>query len=399
MSQPLEGYKVLEFAEHVFVPAAGAVLAEWGADVIKIERPEGDALRHLRLNAPDGYDYLFQLCNRNKRGIAVDVESSAGREIFEHLVTGADIFITNHLPRVQRRLGTRPVDIFSINPRIVYARGSGQGQRGPDAEIGGNDGVSYWSRAGMAYMLSEPASEEPIPQRPAIGDLPTGVALAAGILAAVIQAQRSGRGVEVNASLFNGGLWTLGPDIPNASLTGENPPRRGPTRTAPGPLGSRYWTADGRLVVFSMTNELRYWPRVCKALGLECLLDEYPEQEDRLAAGSLLRERFAQVVATFSAEELADRMRHEDCIYAFISSPLDTLSDPAALANGYFLSHPVKTGLRLAAVPVQFDEELPASRRCGPDLGEHSHEILRQLGYTADRIEALVAERTIGPAS
>jgi crotonobetainyl-CoA:carnitine CoA-transferase CaiB-like acyl-CoA transferase len=223
------------------------------------------------------------------------------------------------------------------------------------------------------------------------------MALAAGILAALIQAQRTGEGVEVNTSLFNAGLWTLGPDIAYASLTGENPPRRGTTSMAAGPLGSRYRTVDGRVIVFSMTNEPRYWPRACRAMGLEHLIEDHPDAQERLANGPALRDLFAEVVAKLTGNEVADRLRAEDCVYAFINSPVDALADPAALANGYLVAHPTNQMLRLPAIPAQFDDEMPTMRRGGPDLGEHSTEILRELDYTDDRIKELIAEGTIGP--
>jgi crotonobetainyl-CoA:carnitine CoA-transferase CaiB-like acyl-CoA transferase len=397
MTMPLDGLKVVEFSEHFFVPAAAAALAEWGADVVKVERRDGDALRHLRLTTGDGYDYLFQLCNRNKRGIALDVETPAGRAIFEQLVSEADVFVTNHLPRVMRRLRTSAEDVFALNPRIVYARGSGQGPLGPDAEAGGNDGVSFWSRAGVAFMLSDPGAEEPIPQRPAIGDAPTGMALTAGILAGLHQARRTGKGVEVDTSLLNAGMWTLGPDIAYASLTGENPQRRTAAGPASGPLGSRYRTLDGRTVVFSMTNEPRYWPRACRAMGLDHLIEEHPDAEERRAIGPQLRERFDAVVSALTAEEVADRLRREDCIYAFVNGPLDVLADAQALANGYLVAHPTNPSLRLPAVPAQFDHAAPTMRRGGPAIGEHSEEILLELGYTEERVRQLLADGTIGP--
>ena len=171
MTVPLEGLKVVDFAEHYFVPAAAAVLAEWGADVIKIERREGDALRDIGHLPDRDFSYYFALCNRHKRGLALDVETPAGREILERLVRQADVYITNHLPRVQRRLRTSPADIFALNPGIVYARGSGQGQRGPDAEAGGNDNLSFWSRAAVAYMLSD-SSGQLIPRAGPLGTAP-----------------------------------------------------------------------------------------------------------------------------------------------------------------------------------------------------------------------------------
>jgi crotonobetainyl-CoA:carnitine CoA-transferase CaiB-like acyl-CoA transferase len=315
--------------------------------------------------------------------------------VLHQLVLGADIFITNHLPRVQRRLGTSPSEIFAINPKVVYARGSGQGQRGPDAEVGGNDGVSFWSRAGVAYMLTEAAAPGPLAQRPAIGDGPSGIALAAGILAAVIQAKRTGEGVEVNTSLLNAGMWTLGPDIAYASIMGTNP-ARSTGATGGGPLSSRYLTNDGRLIAFSMTNEGRYWPLACRALGLDHLIDAYPDQEERFQKSAELQEIFADVVRGLTGEEVESRMQGEGCVYAFINSPIDVLSDRQASANGYLLSHQDQPELRLPAIPAQFNDDFPELMRLGPMLGEHSEEILRELGYSEERIDELRAEGTIG---
>ncbi len=394
---PLEGITAVEFSEHAFVPASAAVLAEWGADVIKIERRSGDHLRHLPIRAPDGTDYLFEHFNRNKRGIALDVEAPQGREIFAALVSRSDVFITNHLPRVQRRLGDRPEDIFALNPRIVYARGSGQGKHGPDSERGGNDNVSFWSRAGVGYMLSSPDADDIIGQRAAIGDGPTGIALAAGILAALIQVARTGVGVEVNTSLFHNGLWTLSPDITLASTTGVEPERRRPDSSLSGPLSTHYHSADGRRIALSMTNEPRYWPLACAALGLDHLVDTHPTPADRAAHRSDLVATFRTTIASMNADELDRRLRDHDCVYAFVNNPAQVLDDPSALANGYFVSHPSHPTLRMPSVPAIFDDQAPTMRRRAPTIGEHTREILHELGYDDATIAALHDTGVVGP--
>ncbi len=175
VTQPLSGIKVLDFSEHGFVPSAAAALADWGAEVVKLERPEGDPMRRIISDGlvadADGYDYLFQLVNRNKRGVSVDVLAPAGREVFERLVRWADVYITNQLPRVRRKLRTEPEDLFAVNPRLVFARGHGQGQRGEGAEQGGFDAVSFWSRGGVAHMLTDPSSESLTSPRPALREM------------------------------------------------------------------------------------------------------------------------------------------------------------------------------------------------------------------------------------
>lgn len=230
------------------MPAAAAVLADWGADVIKIERTDGDAMRGIiasgMVATVDGYDFLFELVNRNKRGIALDVESAAGRAVFEKLVSWADIYITNQLPRVRRKLRTEPGDLFAINSALVVAKGSGQGQRGADAEAGGFDAVSFWARGGISHVLTAADAEFPTPQRPAQGDIPTGGFFAGGICAAYVHALRTQEGVVVDTSLLNGAVWTLGPDMAYASMAGAQLPMS--AGTVRSPITQTYRTADGR---------------------------------------------------------------------------------------------------------------------------------------------------------
>src|ERR1700704_1561999 len=192
MTLPLDGIKIVDFSEHGFVPSAAAALADWGADVVKIERLEGDPMRSVIRNglspAAEGIDYLFEMANRNKRGIALDVTTPAGRVVFERLVRWADVYITNQLPRVRRKLRTEPDDLFALNAKLVFAKGHGQGQRGPDAEAGGFDSVSFWSRGGVGHILTEPGADRLVMQRPAQGDVPSGMFLAGGICAALVGA-------------------------------------------------------------------------------------------------------------------------------------------------------------------------------------------------------------------
>src|SRR3954462_13309630 len=224
MNLPLAGIKVLDFSEHGFVPSGAAALGDWGADVVKIEQIKGDPMRSiiaLGLSpAADGIDYLFEMANRNKRGIALDVTNEAGRAVFERLVKWADVYITNQLPRVRRKLHTEPADLFAINAKLVFAKGHGQGQRGPDAEAGGFDSVSFWSRGGMGHMLTEPDADRLVMQRPALGDVPSGMFLAGGVCAGLVRAMRTGEGVGVDMSSLSSAMWTLGPDMAYSSIAG-----------------------------------------------------------------------------------------------------------------------------------------------------------------------------------
>jgi len=393
MTLPLSGIKVVDFSEHGFVPSAAAVLADWGADVIKIERPAGDPMRQIIKNNlvadADGYDYLFQLVNRNKRGIALDVTVPEGREVFERLVRWADVYITNQLPRVRRKLRTEPDDLFAINPTLVFARGHGQGQRGPDAEEGGFDSVSFWSRGSVAHLLTDPGASEPVMQRPAQGDVPTGMFLAGGVCAALVHAQRTGEGVLVDTSLLSGAVWTLGPDMAYASLAGKEAPRRAasPPRS---PLVGTHRTADGRFMMINMMDDDRYFAPTCRALGLPELIERYPDDATRRPAWTELTERFRARINELTWADLSSRLRSEGCIFSLFASPVEVVEDRAVVDNGYLMAHPGHPPLRLSAAPAQFDNEVPSIRRQGPGLGEHSREVLEQLGYAPEAIEALV---------
>ena len=391
MVLPLSGIKVLDFSEHGFVPSAAAVLADWGADVIKLERPEGDPMRQIISQGlvadADGYDYLFQLVNRNKRGVSMDVLAPDGRAVFERLVRWADVYVTNQLPRVRRKLRTEPEDLFALNPRLVVARGHGQGQRGDGAEQGGFDAVSFWSRGGVAHMLTDPNSATLASPRPALGDVPSGMFLAGGVCAALVYARQTGEGVLVDTSLLNGANWTLGPDLAYASMTGAEPPRAVATPGGRSPLGWTYRTGDGRWLMLMMLDESRYWAPTCRALGLADLIEPYAEPEIRRNSWPKLCDQIADAIGGRDRDQLAQRLVEEGCIFSFVASPPEVVSDPAVIDNGYLMAHPT---LRLAAAPVQFDNELPTIRRPGPDKGEHTWEVLVELGYNTQEIQALL---------
>ena len=402
MTLPLTGIKVGDFSEHGFVPSGAAALADFGADVVKIERLAGDPMRSVIANGlspdADGCDYLFEMANRNKRGIALDVTIPAGRAVFERLVKWADVYVTNQLPRVRRKLHTEPDDLFAINPKLVFAKGHGQGQRGTDAEAGGFDSVSYWSRGGVGHILTDPEADRLVMQRPAMGDVPTGMYLAGGICAGLVHTLRTGKGCVVDTSLLNGAMWTLGPDMAYSSITGHEMPRMNLARGHTSPLVGVHRTKDSRWIMLSMLDEPRYWAPTCRALGMPELAEQYSDDEERRAHWPELTPRFAAQIASRTRAELEPRLREEGCICSFFASPPEVLADEAVVANGYAMSDPAHPKLRLSAAPVQFDDELPAARRAAPSHGQHTVEVLDELGYSDEEIDGLFGDGTIaGP--
>lgn len=396
MSLPLIGVRVVDVAEHGFVPSAGAALAEFGADVIKVERLDHDPCRSIiasgMVASKDGLDFLFEIFNRNKRGIALDLTTDAGHAVLGKLVASADVFITNQLPQVQRKLRTTADDIFAMNPKIIYGRGHGQGQRGPDTELGGFDSVSYWCRGGLGHVLSSPGATSPPMQRPATGDLPSGAFLVSGICAALVRAARTGEGGIVDASLLNSATWTLGPDLAYTSLTGEQLPQGHEGRS---PLTLTYRTADDYFVMLMMINEDRYWQAATEALGLADLGRKYAERGARRQARAELAEAFTAAIAAMTKADVRARMGERNCIFAFFATPLEVLNDPATVANGYVMQHPEHESLKIAAAPVQFDNQFPQIVRAAPRLGEHTEQILADIGYSAAEIADLLAAGTV----
>jgi crotonobetainyl-CoA:carnitine CoA-transferase CaiB-like acyl-CoA transferase len=403
MADVLAGVRVLEVAEQGFVPSGAAVLADWGADVVKIERPEGDGLRAVMkqgLVAQTGdFDFLVEQVNRNKRNICLDLKHPDSRPVLERLVAWADVFITNQLPQVRRKLRIEPGDLFEINPRLIYARGHGQGTKGPDAEAGGYDAVSFWSRAGVGHMLSGAAGV--VMQRPAQGDIPSGMFLAGGIAAALFARERDGRGRTVDVALLAGGIWTLAPDLAAASVLGGDPPKLGGAGSrSPGmsmALVGTYLTSDSRVLQLSMLATDKYWKAACDALEAPELAADAALASDAGRAPRMaeIRERFTRAIAAKPLAHWMARLRAAGCIFSSFATPTEVQSDPQVVANGYLPRHPSHPTARLAASPVQFDETPIAIRRAAPGKGEHTDEVLEALGFDASTRAVLRASGAI----
>ncbi len=392
----LDGVRVVELAEHGFVPSCGAILGDWGAEVIKVERPTGDPLRAIQAAgfAPDTGDvnFLWELYNRNKRGVAVDLRVPEGRAVFDRLLLDADVLLTSFLPSARQKLRVEPADCWAVNERLVYARGHGQGQRGPEADHGGFDAVSFWARGGIGHVLTPPSGPLVNP-RGAFGDAPSGAMLAGGVAAALFRRERTGHGVLVDVALLNTAVWQLSFDLTATAITGENPKALGGGGVMSNPLVGPYRTADGRWLLLNMLDDTRHFAPTCRALDLTDLLDD-PRFADTAARAEhrvALHDRLADAIGGRTLAELRRRLDAEDTIVSALASPLEVIEDPQVLANGYFAAHPTRPSVRLATAPMQFDDEQTVVRRPAPETGEHTDEVLGELGYPADEITALRA--------
>src|SRR5438128_5786272 len=308
MSGVLHGIRVVEVAQWWFVPAAGAVLADWGADVIKIEHPvSGDPQRGLVTSglvpSTGGINFMVEQSNRGKRSVGIDLAHPRGLELLHRLVETADVFLTNFLPAARRRLHIDVDDIRGINPRVIYVRGHGQGNRGPDRERGGYDAASFWCRGGIANALTPPAAAQPVMQRAAFGDSAGGMTVAGGVAAALFHRERTGEPAVVDVSLLGTAMWIMAPDIIASKLLGIDLPVSDRTQP-PNPIVNSYRTRDGRWLFLNMLQPDRYWPDLCRRLGRPDLLAD-PRFADGRARFAHRTECVRELDAIFAPRTLA----------------------------------------------------------------------------------------------
>lgn len=393
----MDGVKVVEVAGWTFVPAAGAVLADWGADVIKVEDPvTGDPQRGLSVGSigskgVGGVSFIVEQPNRGKRSLGLNIGTEKGRELLLQLIATADVFLTNLLPDRLERLHLTVEDVRAANPKIIYARGTGFGVRGEEASKPGFDGTSYFSRGGIAHMLKEPDAPWPPMQRPAFGDIVGGFAIASGVAGALFKRERTGEPSIVDVSLLGLATWQLAPDVVATGLIGEDNLPRFTTDDMPNPLVNYYKTQDGRFVQLMMLQGERFWPEVCALVERPDMLTD-----ERFSTGAARFENRVECIAElrkgFESRPLSEwrvRMAKLEGAWAVVQSPAEVIADPQVIANGYIrpvLAPDGETTFGLVANPVQYDETPPELTR-SPDTGEHTDEILeKELGLDWDAI-------------
>jgi crotonobetainyl-CoA:carnitine CoA-transferase CaiB-like acyl-CoA transferase len=393
--RPMEGVRILEVAQFTFVPAAGAVLADWGADVIKVEHAEtGDAQRGLSrlMGMPVGsgsFAPLMEHPNRGKRSIGLALEHPEALEVLHELIRGSDVFLTNFLPKARRRLGIELEDVRAINPDIIYVRGSGFGATGPDSEKGGYDSTAFWARGGSA-LGTTPVDYDGICTMPAgaYGDSLGGMTIAGGIAAALFARRSTGETSVIDVSLLGVGAWANALSVNFALLQGGPPARRKPGNSAPtNPLVGNYRTADNRWLVLAMLQPGRYWPEFCKHIEREDLIadDRFVNTEALMANAAEAAAIVQEVLATRPLTEWVTRFAGMEGQWAVAQDPWEIGHDPALRANGMIAEVTDTDGARreLVANPVQFDQK-PAQLRRAPQFAEHTDEILRGLGKSDD---------------
>lgn len=396
MIDVMKGVRVLEIAEHTFVPAASAVLADWGADVIKVEHAErGDAMRGLArtgvLDLSQQVHVLYEHSNRGKRSIGIDIGKPEGLEVVYKLAATSDVLLTNKLPGVLAKLKIDVADIRRCNPKIIYVRGTSFGPKGEDKDRGGYDMTAFWCRAGSASGATPPEVKGITPQpAPAYGDSMGGAIIAGGIAAALLKRERTGEPSIVDVSLLGVGAWAMSAAV---ALSLQMKVPWGPIPMGahgPGnPLVGVYQTSDGRYISLVMLQGFYYWRDFCEHIGRPELADDprFDSHENLTLNAEQARAAMREAFAGATLAEWTQRLKTMKGQWAPVQNTLELVADPQVQANGYIARATTRHGLEfdLVASPVQFDEK-PTPTARGPEFNEHGEEILQQLGYDWDSI-------------
>jgi len=406
MVLPLEGIKVIELGHWVLGPTCARVLGELGADVIKVEDPRGgDPVRGLlppQLMSERGLgpvNPFWEQWNGSKRAIAVDLNQEAGREIIYKLVKTSDVFLTNFRPAIVDRFALDYESVAKINPKIIYAQATGFGTKGPDRNRRSFDETAFWMRSGIMSTLGEPDAP-PVPLRGAMGDLTTAVFLAGAIVTALLTRDRFGFGQKVDASLMSAGMWVAGVDVQQRLSWGErekNP--KYARKSTTNPLRNTYQTKDKKWLFFMMMETDRFWPSVCKAIEREELEKDprFDSHRKRVENSQLIISILDETLATKTLSEWRERFEQQGLIWEPETTVPEVLADPQVAENDYIaeVEHPSGNLMKLLCVPFQFSETSIRPRKAAPELGQHTEEVLLEMGYDWDQLSQLKEQKVI----
>ena len=396
--KPLEGIKVVELASFVAAPTAGRMLAEMGADVIRVESTVGDPWRFYGVNCglpvADEENPLFDLYNLGKRDIQLDTKTPEGKEILLRLLSEADVFITNNRLKSLVRAGLDYDSLKDRFPKLIYGLVTGYGQTGPDVDAPGYDGVAFFSRSGMLADMAEPGGY-PASAPGCVGDGATGAALFGGICAALLNRERTGMGDFVETSLFGNAVWLCG-TMSAFEQYGYHYPKK---RSEMGALYTFYKCKDGEWLHLAVTQHDRYWKPLAEALNVPELAED-----ERFKNAALISKNRAQLIpllekafSQFDYDEIAARLKERDIVFDRMRHYRELAADPQAVSNGFVKEHIYENGhsFMMAMLPVHMRNMDETGTGRGPQMGEHTDEILKQYGYSVEEILRLKEAKAV----
>lgn len=405
-SLALEGIRVVDWTHHQIGPVAGVVLADLGAEVIKIEeRTQGDYMRRQTKSRgqiqilANGMPPMWESCNRNKKGLAVDLKKPEGLEIVYGLVTKSDVFLHNYRQQVADRLGLGYETLHQMNPRVIYGVASGFGPNGPKSHLGGYDPLGH-AGSGFMYGVGEP--DAPPTHIPAgLGDQCTGTVLAMGVMAALLARERTGVGQKVDASLLGSMVWLQNGSISSTLAVGKPIPRQFRAR-APNPLWNHYRCQDDRWIMLACRESDRHWGPFCQALGSPEVLAEsrFSTEAQREQHCAALVAILDQIFASRARAEWIERFESVGgIIYYPVQQYTEVIEDPQVMANGYlqYVNHPELGRVKMMGFPVLLSSTPATVRARAPHLGEHTDDILTGLlGYSEKQVADLRRKEVVG---
>ena len=400
----LKGIKVIDAASFIAGPASTTILSDFGAEVIKIEPPKiGDSLRHLimrtrRVNPQSERDYCWHLTSRNKKSLALDLNSEKGQEILRELVKDSDVFVTNMPEKTRQKLKIRAVDLLPINDRLVYGSLTGYGEDGEDSHRTAFDVLAWWARSGLMDVVRPSDNSSPGSIPIGMGDQPSGVALFASIMTALYRREKTGKGGEVYTSLMANGAWSNGSYIQAGLFNADFPDRQ--IEAPLHPFGGRYKTKDGRFLLLAIIDATKEWPKFLKAMNLE-----YLNEDEKFSSFKNLNSNFRDLYkileeqfAKYNLSEVIDKLKNSGVTFGFMNKSNDLSEDRQFLDSEVLIKYDNKAfGDNSLTVnsPVFLKNEPKKIPEKGPELGEHTKQILLSLGKSEQDIKQLKKEGII----
>ena len=405
MSGILEGVKIISFSQVIAMPATTATLADWGADVIKVEPIWGDWQRslvsfnhtQLALNFDKGeIETHFELVNRNKRSVALNLRTEPGREIMHQLLKDADVFVANYSLEVLQRFGLDYPSLKDRYPGLIHCLLTGYGSKGPKAKDRGYDFVAAWTYGGMMSLVTADPNSPPAIQRPGMMDMVAAAHMTSGICAALYHKMKTGKGQSLELSLYHAAVWTLGTDIQTA-LYGQLP-RLWDRVRMPNPMFNSYRSKDGRWFMLDDPNQ-DFWAPFCRAIGKPEWIDNprYATMESRAENCEEMIGLLDDIFLSRTWAEWEKDFEENDLIFSLSQTASEILEDEQAIVNNFYtdIEHPVTGKARLLNSPVQFSDTPARIKSVAPTVGAHTEEVLLELGYTWENMAELKEQGVI----